>query len=145
MLKKRGKYWYGDSQADIRTEVLRYSKVHGYPASHFADAICACGGRQFQLSLDENEGAAVRRCAACGNTHPIGDSCAYLADAALEECGCPCGNDDLEITAGVALYPDAGDVRWLYLGCRCPRCGLAAVYGDWKNEFAGYAALLAQV
>jgi hypothetical protein len=33
----------------------------------------------------------------------------------------------------------------LYLGCRCPACGLVAVYGDWKNEFNGYRELLAKV
>ena len=37
-LKKRGKYRYGDSQADIRAEVLRYSKTNAYLAHHFADA-----------------------------------------------------------------------------------------------------------
>ena len=26
-LKKRGKYWYGDSQADIRGELIRYGKL----------------------------------------------------------------------------------------------------------------------
>ena len=29
-LKKRGKYSYGDSQADIRAEVLRYGKKNAY-------------------------------------------------------------------------------------------------------------------
>jgi hypothetical protein len=43
-LKKRGKCRYGDSQADIRTEVLRYSKANAYLAHHFADATCKCGG-----------------------------------------------------------------------------------------------------
>jgi hypothetical protein len=141
-LKKRGKYRYGDSQTDIRAEVRRYSKTNAYLAHHFADAICQCGGRLFRLALDENEGAAVRTCVGCKTEHPIGDSDNFLKDAELEECACPCGGHEFEVTVGVSLYGDSEDVRWLYVGCRCPKCGLAAVYGDWKNEFNGYRELL---
>ena len=144
-LRKRGKYRYGDSQADIRDEVLRYSRGVEYPAQHYADAVCTCGGRLFRLSLDDTQGVAVRACAACAKEHPIGDSDEYLEDAELEECACPCGGEEFEITVGVSLYDDSEDVRWLYVGCRCPGCGLTAVYGDWKNEFPGYRELLARV
>ncbi|WP_437811115.1 hypothetical protein [Sorangium sp. So ce1078] len=145
VLKKRGKHWYGDSQADVREVLLRYSGDNAYLAHHFADAVCECGGTQFRLALDEAEGAAVRTCVACACDHPIADSDEYLEDAELEQCACPCGNEAFEITVGVSLYDESEDVRWLYLGCRCPTCGLAAVYGDWKNEFNGYQALLARV
>lgn len=144
-LKKRGKYRYGDSQADIRAELLRYSKLNEYVVEHCADAVCQCGGRLFRLALDEVVGAAVRTCVACGAKHPIGDSDEYLKDAELEECACACGNEEFEITVGVSLYEDSEDVKWLYLGCRCPKCGLTAPYADWKNEFIGYKELLARV
>ncbi len=144
-LKKRGKYRYGDSQKDIRAEILRYSKENGYVAQHFADAVCQCGGRLFGVLLDENEGAAARTCIACDHQHPIGDSEEYLDDAELGQCACPCEKVAFEVTVGVSLYDDSEDVRWLYLGFRCPSCGLTAVYGDWKNEFNGYKQLLAQV
>jgi len=77
--------------------------------------------------------------------HPIGDSSEYLKDAELEERACPCGSEEFEITVGVSLYEDSNDVRWLYVGCRCPKCGLTAVYGDWESEFNGYQSLLARV
>jgi hypothetical protein len=144
-LVKRGQSWFGDAQADIHAELLRYSRLNGYAAKHFSDALCACGGRTFRLRLDDTEGAAIRVCVACGREHPIGDSAEYLAEAELEECECPCGGDSFEITAGVALYEGSEDVRWFYLGCRCPACGLTACYGDWKNEFEGYQALLERV
>jgi len=144
-LKKRGKYSYGDSQPDIRAEVLRYGKKNAYHAHHFADCLCACGGKRFRLSLDDTEGAAVRTCIGCDSKHPIGDSDEYLEDAELEECACPCGGEEFEITVGVSLYEGSEDVRWLYVGCRCPACELTAVYGDWKNEFNGYRDLLARV
>lgn len=144
-LLRRGKHHYGDSQNDIRDEVLRYSQLNAYVAQHFADAICACGSRTFRLLLDDNEGAAVRVCSQCNTEHPIGDSQEFLEDASLEECACPCGAESFEITIGVSLYDDSEDVKWLYLGCRCSKCGLTAVYGDWKNEFIGYRGLLARV
>ena len=144
-LTKRGKYSYGDSQADIRDELLRYSKANAYVAEHFADAVCKCGGILFRLGLDDNEGAAVRTCIACKADHSIGDSDEFLEEAELGECACPCGQEEFEISVGVSLYEGSEDVKWLYLGCRCPKCGLTAVYGDWKNEYIGYKELLARV
>lgn len=144
-LKKRGQHRYGENHADIRAELLRYSKLNAYIAHYFADAVCVCGGKLFRLALDDNEGAAVRICVACKTEHPIGDSDGFLEEAELGECACPCGNEEFEITVGVSLYEGSEDVKWLYLGCRCPKCGLIAAYGDWKNEFIGYQKLLARV
>lgn len=140
----RDKHFYGDSQADIREYLSKYSSSE-YAVHHFADAFCKCGNRTFGLRIDDIEGAAVRICKACGNDHPIGDSEEFLAKAELEECECPCGQSILEITVGVSLYDGSEDVRWLYIGCRCPNCGLTGCYGDWKNEYPGYRELLARV
>jgi hypothetical protein len=144
-LRKRGKWRYGDTQADIRKEILRYSEENEYVAEHFANAICKCRGKVFHLYLDDDQGAAVRECVKCGKEHPVGDSKDYLDDAELGECTCPCGGNEFEITAGVSLYEDSEDVRWIYIGCRCRKCKLTAVYGDWKNEFNGYRKLLAKI
>lgn len=143
--KKRGKYFYGESQEDIREELRRYGTRNGYAPVHFADAVCTCGARTFKLLLDDDEGVAIRVCSACANEHPMGDSEEYLDDASPEECECPCGASCFELTAGVALYEASEDIRWLYIGCRCTACGLTACYGDWKNEFNGYAELLRRV
>jgi hypothetical protein len=145
-LRKRGKWWYGESQADIRDELVRVGKLNEYVPTHFADAQCVCGGRMFRLLLDEGT-AAVRVCAktSCAQSHPIGDSDEYLDEAELEECACACGGEEFEITVGVHLYADSEDVKWVYIGCRCVACGLTANYGDWKNEFEGYQAYLARV
>ena len=48
-LKKRGKHRYGDAQADTREELTRYAALNGYPAHHFADAVCVCGWHAFAL------------------------------------------------------------------------------------------------
>src|SRR3954470_21502677 len=105
-LRKRGDWWYGDSQADIRDELIRVGTLSTYIPSQFADAVCACGGRTFRLRLDEDAGAAVRVCtkSTCSLAHPIGDSVGYLDDAELQDCACPCGEEAFEITAGVHLY-----------------------------------------
>jgi hypothetical protein len=144
-LRKRGKYRYGDTQTDIRKEIVRFSKENEYVAEKFASARCTCGGRVFRLYLDDDEGAAVRECVRCGEEHPMGDSADYLKGAELGECTCPCGQNEFQITVGVSLYEDSEDVRWLYVGCRCPKCKLTAVYGEWKNEFEDYRDLLAEV
>jgi hypothetical protein len=145
VLTRRGDQSFGDSQADIRAELLRYSRLNGYLTERFADAACPCGGRVFRLLVDETEGAAVRICGACSTEHAIGDSSEYLEDAELEECECPCGRGTFELTVGVSLYKDSTAVKWLYLGCRCPACGQAACYGDWKNEFEDYRELLDRI
>lgn len=130
---------------ELRAELVRYSTKNAYIATQFADAICTCGGTQFGLQLDDDQGAAVRTCVACKQEHAIGDSDEYLDDADLEECACSCGAEVFEVTAGVALYAESEDVKWIYLACRCVTCRLAAVYGDWKNEFSGYRELLARI
>lgn len=143
-LRTRGDHRYGDRQSDVRQELARWSRGNGYAATRFADAHCAlCGGVHFRLALDEDAGVAVRTCAACGEAHAMADGADFLDDAELEECACPCGNEELELTLGAALYADGETVRWLYVGARCPACGLVGVYGEWKNEHDDAGALLA--
>lgn len=144
-LRKKGEYWYGESQADIRDELIRYGKLNGYVPNAFADARCYCGATTFQLQMDEDEGAAVRICSSCNDEHPIGDSVDYLDGAELQHHECICDEGLFQITVGVALYEGSDDVRWLYIGCRCPNCSLTGCYGDWKNEFTDYKQLLARV
>lgn len=144
-LTQRRGVTYAESQADIRAEIVRYSKLNGYPADHLAEAVCTCGAAVFTLQLDDAAGVAVRRCASCRQEHPMGDSADFLAEADLQECACPCGGERFEITAGVSLYAASEDIRWLYIGCRCPACGITGVYGDWKNECEGFRDFLARV
>lgn len=141
-------YAIGDGPEDLRAELVHYAD-HGpgsYLPTRFADAVCgACGGREFLLLLDENAGVALRVCGACGGEHVVGDGEDFLDDAELEQVECLCGVPLFEITVGVSLYADSDDVRWLYLGCRCPACGVVGCYGDWKNELTDFRALLARV
>ncbi len=147
MLRNHDGHWFGDDHADIRDELLRYSKLAGngsYHIEHFVDAKCTCDSRVFKISIDDDEGVAIRTCIECDHEHPIGDSEEFLEDATPEECQCPCGNEEFELSGGVSLYTDSDCVKWFYIGCRCVRCGLVACYGDWKNQFDGYQKFLAR-
>jgi hypothetical protein len=144
-LKKRGKYWYGDTQADIRGELIRYGKLDDEVPTHFKDVRCRCGSTTFRLRIDEEQGAAVRTCTGCNKEHAVGDSDEYMEGVEMEACVCVCGADAFEITVGVSLYQDSKDARWLYVGCRCPACGVTGNYGDWTSEFPDYAKLLKRV
>lgn len=138
---------YGDVQGDIRAELRRFASGNGddYVPVHFADAVCTCGRHEFLLLLDDGAGVAARVCATCGDDHVMADGEDFLDDAELEDTECLCGSPVFEITIGVSLYRDSEDVKWLYVGCRCPACGLVGAYGDWKNEFGHYAELLKRV
>jgi len=144
-LELRGEYWYGTTQADIRAEILRYSKDNAHVAEHFADARCGCGHHLFELALDENAGVAVRTCVACRKPHTLADGAQHLTNANLEPCSCACDGEAFEMTIGVSVYAGSEDVRWLYVGCRCAACGMLGVYGDWKHEAGDFRTLLASI
>lgn len=71
-LKKKGKYWYGDTSDDIREEVVRYSASNAYCATKFAQPVCVCGSTTFKLESDEDEGVGRRTCTSCHQVHLIG-------------------------------------------------------------------------
>ena len=142
-LKKKGKYWYGDTRDDIQEEVVRYSISNSYRATKFAKPTCTCGGVSFRLESDEEEGAGRRTCINCQQVHLIGDSADYEADAEFEHHQCVCDGDQFELALGVALYEDSNDVRWCYIGCRCTQCKLVGVFADWKCEASDADAFLA--
>lgn len=134
-----------DSQ--LKSQILDYSKKNAYVAEHFAAPKCAhCDCDTFTVVMNENEGVAARICTSCKAEHGIGDSDEFIDDVdEVYPIECTCGANEFRIIAGVALYQATEDVRWFYLGCECVECGLSGVYGDWKNEFSGYRALLDNV
>lgn len=142
-LKKKGKYWYGDTRDDIQEEVVRYSIGNAYRAMKFANPTCACGSVAFRPETDEDQGAGRRICTACQKVHLIGDSADYETDAEFENHQCVCDSDQFELAVGVALYEGSNDVRWCYIGCRCTQCQLVGVFADWKCESGDAVAFLA--
>ena len=58
-IRKQGQFWYSDSAADIR-EVLCRDWGQVDPITVFADAVCDCGGRVFDLQVDEEYGEGLK-------------------------------------------------------------------------------------
>jgi hypothetical protein len=136
---------FGDSQADIREEILIISELTGPTAGHYADARCRCGAGLFKLWLDDEAKTALRTCRDCGLEHPIGNSAQPLEKADINECECDCGSQVFEITVGVALVEGTEDVTWVYVGCRCPKCESIGCYGDWEVDFKDFRKFLSMV
>lgn len=149
-LEQRGEHYYGQSQQDLQDELRRYGELNTLPVDQTRDCVCECGGRRFELDVDEINGVALRVCEACQSEHILADGEPYLEDAELEGCECLCGEPIFEITAGVHLARNQKEeptdtVRWFYVGCRCPACGLLGCYADWETDYQGVEELLDNV
>ncbi len=146
-LRKENDYWYGDNNDDLKIEMSRYSEEIGYSIDHYKVATCQkCGSDKFFVVLNDDHGVAARICSSCEDEHGIGDSDDHFDDVEdVFEMECMCENQTFHVCCGVALYEGTQDVRWFYLGCRCEKCNLVGVYGDWRNEYIGYKGLLEKV
>ena len=84
-------------------------------------------------------------CTSCNEQCVILNSEDYVEDAEFYQSVCSCDAEEFEILVGVSLYPSevglSDNVRWVYIGCRCPKCNLVGCYADWKNEYSGYESL----
>lgn len=145
MLRKKGKYQIGDNHDDIQASIVAFSKKNKIPATLFKNILCDCGSETFLVALDEDQGAAIRRCVKCEEERPIGDSEDYLEEAEIDVCECVCGESGFQLSVGLALYAESDDVKWLYIGCRCGECGITGVYGDWKNEYPDAREFLGKI
>jgi len=141
-LTKKGRHWYGETSDALKAEIIRYSQKNKYEAVRFAEPACPCGGQLFELHSEDNEGVAGRVCTACDEQHLIGDSEEHIEGVELEQNVCLCGAEGLHLMVGVALYADSDDVRWSYIGARCPGCGMVGVFSDWKSEAGDATAFL---
>ena len=50
----------------------------------------------------------------------------------------------LDVGVGFSLYDD-GEVRWLCVGERCPKCGILGCFAGWKVGYSPSKGLLEQV
>lgn len=111
------------------------------------DCVCACGSTLFVIGYDDDEGVAVRLCAACDREVALLDSADVLEgsgeDMSLDAAECTC--DATEFSAAVGFAMRGADVVWVSLGLRCADCGLAGVYTDWGIDYSPSAHLLERV
>ena len=120
--------------------------AEGYPSTTFVPATCAgCGGLQFSVRLDDEEGCVERTCVACDVRVLMLDSADHTDDADLEQAACPCGGATFNAGVGFAFYDDDADIRWVYVGLRCVADGILGCYGEWKIGYGPSRHLLAAV
>jgi len=117
---------------ELKQEILRYSKLNGYPIDDFNRIECSCGAVDFHLYSDDEEGGAYLICPYCQLEHDVEKSRDYILEA--ERNICLCENEELQVAVARAYYPDSSDPSWIYLGGHCTKCGLSGVYVDWKQS-----------
>jgi hypothetical protein len=145
VIDKSGSHWKGDGFDDLADYVRQYTAANQYPAELVVQSVCStCGESAFNLSLDDEEGCAERRCVKCSQTAFIGDSEEFWSDAEPGAATCPCDLDVFDIAVGFSLRPD-GDVQWISVGCRCTACGILGVYVDWNIDYSPTVQLLSAV
>lgn len=142
-IDKSGTRWVGSEAADIE-EYLRAVTAENYPADRFVHATCTCGGAQFHLDADSNEGCTQRTCTRCKQSHLVCDSGEYRDDAEPEGLVCPCGANAFEVAVGFS-HSDDGSVKWITVGMRCVTCGVLGSSADWKIDYGPTDQLYAQV
>jgi len=133
-LVKKGKYYYGDGVDDLISELESYSESNKYPIGKTEKVMCkSCGNSLFRLFSDDDETAAVVQCLHCDERQFVRDSEEFL-NKNLDNFECICGNDEFQIAIGLSLYVDTNDVRWVYVGGYCLKCGLVGNYIDWNER-----------
>jgi hypothetical protein len=141
VIERSGERWSGDDFGDL-TRYLTEFTARIDPAGRIARSECGtCGGTNFGLQLDDDEGCARRTCTGCGTSAFIGDSAEYWEDAEPGEATCPCGATEFEVGVAFSLRDD-GEVSWITVGGRCTSCGLLGVYTDWKIDYRPSGHLL---
>ena len=143
-LTRRGSVWRGTEASDLDEYVTHYA-AGGYPVSvvvHAACGKCDATDDGFYVIVDDDEGAAVRMCAACEAEVEMLDTHDYIDDCEFGEATCPCGGDLFDVAVGYSMLDD-GEVRWVSVGLRCRADGRLGVYTDWQIDYLPSRHLLA--
>ena len=131
-----GKWWIGTSSEDIKGSVEAYASQGSYAVQEFRLAKCACGAVDFHLDADDAEGVAKRTCTKCSQQHFLCDSEEFAEEAEFEHWRCVCSSEVANIGVGFSLRKKDGEIRWLYAGCRCAKCGILGCFASWKIDYA---------
>jgi hypothetical protein len=143
-IDKSDKWWLGESPDDIKEYLEAYTE-NSYPISEFRLAKCQCGGQEFLVEYDSDEGVVRRTCVNCKVKHFVCDSEENYDGGKLKKLKCvECKSTSMNIGVGFSLYDD-GEVRWLYNGERCSKCGVLGSCNDWKIGYAPSKHLIDQV
>jgi hypothetical protein len=142
VIDKSGEWWVGNDAGDL-DEYLKSFKAGGYDVHEVAqvDRCTKCEANDgFQLRVDDEEGFAERKCAACGNRHLMLDSADQAESATPGDAACPCGHEVFDAGVGISNRKD-GEIRWVSIGLRCRNDGVLGCYVDWKIDYSPTDAL----
>lgn len=127
-----GQWWKGTDPTDIQVYLEVFTEDEE-PTEQYRQATCQCGSDVFRLEADRRHGVAKRICTQCSAVHFICDSEELWGKADPKPYECiACGAEEANVGAAFCLVEDEDDVRWIYLGTRCVKCGTIACYVDWK-------------
>jgi len=140
------KEWWTGTEASDLNEYLRAYSAENYALDEFRLAICDCGINLFHLHYHADEGVARRTCTSCGTKKFIADSednWQEVRPKRLKCVHCPCVAFNMGV--GFSLYDDKQNIRWIYVGARCPQCGLMGCFAEWKIGYEPSLHLLDKV
>ena len=134
MIDKTREFWHGDCAEDIIEYLDEYSENE---IDKTVIVKCdQCGSLDFACSIDDEEGAIEVACAACGKKRMLLDSADYWEDSDPKNAKCPlCKNKLYNVAVGFVHREDR-EVKWVYIGNRCNKCGLLGSPGDWEVNYA---------
>lgn len=135
-----GTWWRGTEAGDLETYLVALTADDHAVGSTVHARCTSCGGSEFSLRVDPDEGCAERTCATCGHVTLMLDSEDSLEDADLSRIRCPCGSGTFNVGVGFAHRPD-GDVGWVYVGIRCVADGILGACADWQIDYSPSAHL----
>ncbi len=139
-IDKSKRYWKSKDAVAIYEYLIAYSE-RNYKIHECYLVKCQCSGDIFSLDVDESEGFAKRICIKCKKEHYICDSEEYREDVKAKKLKC-CNVSSFNIGVGFSLYDDTlegeegRDVRWIYIGIRCTKCGKLGSPSEWKIDYS---------
>lgn len=133
MIDTTKKYWTGDSESDIAEYLKLYSQNE---VSDTKNVVCShCGDHDFLISIDDKEGAIEVTCTNCYTKKLLLDSEEYWDKCKPHKGKCTiCKNKSYNVMVGFVRRED-GNVKWIYIGNRCTKCGTLGSYGDWGINY----------
>ena len=134
-IDKSGKWWKGSSPEDLNDYLKEFSG-DSYPIDRFALLHCQCDSTMFAIEIDEDEECGKGICSTCGESNFIADSQENWGTVAPRKYECiECHSKEANIGLGFALTEDHEAVKWIFLGCRCAKCGVLGCMIDWKISY----------
>ena len=133
MIDKSKEFWYGDDSDDIDEYLRLFS---GDNSIEIRTIKCrSCEETVLHLIVDQDEDAIAIQCPKCNEKRILLDCAEIWEDAEPKKLDCPvCGNDSYTSKAGLLRRSD-GNVRHVYVGERCEKCGVLGSCVNWEINY----------